>query len=102
MYLFLSLIYLNENKLSEYLLLSYKTIILYSSKNFYNFFNIIDNFSFFSDEKVNQKMILLNKIIISILKTLTEIPSNQQIMYYIMPIKNTIEIEYDNINLDID
>ena len=101
-YLFLSLIYLNENKLNEYLLLSYKTIILYSSKNFDNIFNIINDFSFFSDEKVNQNMILLNKIIISILKTLTEIPSNQQIMYYIMPIKNTIEIEYDNINLDID
>ena len=101
-YLFLSLIYLNENKLSEYLLLSYKTLILYSSKNFDNIFNIINDFSFFSDEKVNQNMILLNKIIISILKTLTEIPSNQQIMYYIMPIKNTIETEYDNINLDFE
>lgn len=101
-YLFLSIIYLKENKLNEYLLLSYKTILLYSSKNFDNIFDIIIDFTLFYDEKKNQNIISLNKIIISILKTLTDVPSNHQIMYYIMPVQNTIEISGDNNNLDIE
>ena len=101
-YLFLSIIYLKENKLNEYLLLSYKTILLYSSKNFDNIFDIIIDFTLFYDEKKNQNIISLNKIIISILKTLTDVPSNHQIMYYIMPVQNTIEISGDYNNLDIE
>ena len=42
----------------------------------------------------------MNKIIVSILKTLTDIPSNQQILFFINPIKNTID--NNDINLEIE
>ena len=90
-YLFLSLIYLKEETINEYIFLSYKTILLYSSKNFDNILKIISDFKLFNDEKINKNIILLNKIILSILKTLSDIPSNQQILFFITPLKNTIE-----------
>ena len=46
-YLFLSLIYLKEETINEYILLSYKTILLYSSKNFDNILKIITDFILF-------------------------------------------------------
>ena len=95
-YICLSIIYLNEEKLNEYILLSYKTILLYSSRNFENIFNILLNYSLFNNERINKNIISLNKIIISILKTLTNIPSNSQIMYYITPIKENIENNFNN------
>lgn len=97
-YLFISIIYLDEEKLNEYLLLSYKTILLYSSQNFENINKILMDFSqFYENKKISKKISILNKIIISILKTLTKIiPSNSDIMYYISPVKD-IEI---NINED--
>ena len=97
-YLFISIIYLDEEKLNEYLLLSYKTILLYSSQNFENIYKILTDFSqFYENKKISKKISILNKIIISILKTLTKIiPSNSDIMYYISPVKD-IEI---NINED--
>ena len=84
--------------MNEYLLLSYKTILLYSSQNFENINKILMDFSqFYENKKISKKISILNKIIISILKTLTKIiPSNSDIMYYISPVKD-IEI---NINED--
>ena len=99
-YLFLSLIYLKEEKINEYLLLSYKTIILYSYKNFDNILKIITDFTLFNDEKINKNIILLNKIILSILKVLTDIPSNQQILFFINPINYIIE--NNNYNSDLE
>ena len=99
-YLFLSLIYLKEEKINEYLLLSYKAIILYSSKNFDNILKIITDFTLFNDEKINKNIILLNKIILSILKVLTDIPSNQQILFFINPINYIIE--NNNYNSDLE
>ena len=86
-YLFLNIIYLNEEKINEYFILSYKTILLYSFQNFENISKILLNFTLFNDEKINKNILILNKIIVSILKTITDIPSNSQIMYYITPIK---------------
>ena len=44
-YLILSIIYFDEKKLSEYLLLSYKTILLYSLQNFEIISQILEKFS---------------------------------------------------------
>ena len=81
-------------------MLSYKTIILYSSKNFDNILKIITDFTLFNDEKINKNIILLNKIILSILKVLTDIPSNQQILFFINPINYIIE--NNNYNSDLE
>ena len=99
-YLFISIIYLDEEKMNEYLLLSYKTILLYSSQNFENIYKILMDFSqFYENKKISNKISILNKIIISILKTLTKIiPSNSDIIYYISPIKD-IEINLDEDNM---
>lgn len=99
-YLFLSLIYLKEDKLKEYLLLSYKTILFYSSKNIENVIKIIMNFKLYNDIKINLKIKQLNKIIISILKTLTDIPSNRQILLYITPSDNNIETNINNFEIE--
>jgi len=90
-YLILSIIYLNQEKLNEYLLLSYKTILLYSLQNFEIVYQIMENNSFFGDNKINKSIFKLNKIIISLLKTLTNVPSNSQILYFISPNKNKSE-----------
>ena len=87
-YLILSIIYLNEEKLNEYLILSYKTVILYSLKNFENIYQFLNDFSLFGAVKINKNILIQNKIIISLLKTLTSIPSNSQIIYYISPLVN--------------
>jgi len=99
-YLFISIIYLDEEKINEYLLLSYKTILLYSSQNFENIHKILMDFSqFYENKRINNKISILNKIIISILKTLTKIiPSNSDIMYYISPVKD-IEININGDNM---
>ena len=84
-YLVLSMIYLNITKLSEYLLLSYKTILLYSLQNFELISQILEKYSLLQEEKIIKNIFILNKIIISLLKTFTNVPSNSQIMYYISP-----------------
>ena len=87
-YLVLSIIYLNQEKLNEYMLLSYKTILLYSLQNCEIVHQILENNFLFNDDKINKNIFKLNKIIISLLKTLTNVPSNSQIMYFISPTKN--------------
>lgn len=87
-YLILSIIYINIEKINEYSLLSYKTIILYSLQNFEIVYKILENISLIEDKKINKNIFVLNKIIISILNTLTAVPSNSQIIFYISPIKN--------------
>ena len=99
LYLFLNIIYLNEEKINEYNILSYKTVVFYSSQNFENISKILSDFTLLKDEKLGKNILLLNKIIVSILKTITDIPSNSQIMYYITPIKYNIE---NNIKKDED
>ena len=96
----------NENiekvieKLSEYLLLSYKTILLYSLQNFEVISQILENYSILEEDKINKNILILNKIIISLLKTLTNVPSNSQIMYYISPERNSRKIENSKDNID--
>ena len=98
-YLILSIIYLNQDNLQEYLLLSYKTIILYSLKNLENILQLLESYNIFGNIKINNNILILNKIIISLLKTLTKIPSNSQILYYITPfINNDKENISNNIN----
>jgi hypothetical protein len=87
-YLILSIIYFNHEKLNEYLLLSYKTILIYSLQNFEVISQILENYSIFEEEKINKNIFILNKIILSLLKTLTNIPPNSQIIYFVSPIKN--------------
>ena len=87
-YLILSVIYFNHEKLNEYLLLSYKTILIYSLQNFEVISQILENYSIFEEEKINKNIFILNKIILSLLKTLTNIPPNSQIIYFVSPIKN--------------
>ena len=87
-YLILSIIYMNIEQINEYSLLSYKTIILYSLQKFEIIYKILENISLIEDKKINKNMFVLNKIIISLLKTLTAVPSNSQIMFYISPSKN--------------
>ena len=84
-YLVLSMIYLNITKLSEYLLLSYKTILLYYLQNFELISHILEKYSLLQEEKIIKNIFILNKIIISLFKTFTNVPSNSQIMYYISP-----------------
>ena len=92
-YLVLSIIYFNIEKLSEYLLLSYKTILLYSLQNFEVISQILENYSILEEDKINKNILILNKIIISLLKTLTNVPSNSQIMYYISLERNSRKSE---------
>ena len=99
-YLILSIIYFDEKKLSEYLLLSYKTILLYSLQNFEIISQILEKFSLSQEDKINKNIFILNKIIISLLKTLTNVPSNSQIMYYISPERNSRKIENSKDNID--
>ena len=87
-YLILSIIYMNLEKLNEYSLLSYKTIILYSLQNFDIIYKLLENITFIEDAKINKNIFILNKIIISLLNTITNVPSNSKIMFYISPNKN--------------
>ena len=89
-YLFLSIIYLQDDKLNNCILLSYKTIIFYSSKCYVKIIELLNNLKTTTDNyKLNKSIILMNNIILSILKTLIKIPSQNQIMYYINPINNS-------------
>ena len=97
-YLILSIIYLSLEKMNEYLVLSYKTILLYSLQNFEIISQILEKYSLLEEEKINKNIFILNKIIISLLKALTNVPSNSQIMYYISPNKNNYNNEESGIN----
>lgn len=101
-YLFLSLIYLINEKLNDYLMLSYKTLLFYSSQNFANISKIISEQKLFNDEKTHNNILSVNKIIFSILKTVTDIPSNSQIIYYITPIQYNIEKNGNNIEIELE
>ena len=87
-YLILSVIYLVQEKLNEYLFLSYKTILLYSLQNFEIITQILNDYSLLGENKTTKNIFIMNKIILSLLKTLTNIPPNSQILKYISPINN--------------
>ena len=86
-YLFLSIIYLDENKkLDESLEMSYKNILVYSSQNFNNILNIIMNPEYCSEPKKMREVKMKNKIIISILKLINpNVPTNSQIKEFMNP-----------------
>ena len=70
-YLFLSIINIDENKeLNECSEMAYRTILLYSSQNYELLINIIKKIINPSEPKIYKSLISRNKIIISILKTL--------------------------------
>ena len=85
-YLILSIIYLLPEKLNEYLFLSYKTILLYSLQNFEIITQILNDYSLLGENKTTKNIFIMNKIILSLLKTLTNIPPNSQILKYISPL----------------
>ena len=69
--IFLTLVYLDENKdLNESTEMSYRTILLYSSQNYELLLNIIKKLVVPSEPKVYKSLISKNKIIVSILKTI--------------------------------
>ena len=84
-YLFLSIIYLDENKILDNTIeLSFKTILLYSSQNYNNIMNLIMNPQSSSEPQKMDGVTLKNKIIISILKLINpNVPTNSQIKEYI-------------------
>ena len=86
-YLFLSIIYLDENKkLDESLEMSYKNILVYSSQNFNNILNIIMNPEYCSEPKKMREVKMKNKIIISILKLINpNVPTNSKIKEFMNP-----------------
>ena len=84
-YLFLSIIYLDENKkLDNTIEISFKTIILYSSQNYNNILYLIKNPQYISEPKSINEIKMKNKIIISILKLINpNVPTNSQIKEFI-------------------
>ena len=84
-YLFLSIIYLDENKkLDNTIEISFKTIIIYSSQNYNNILNLIKNPQYISEPKSINEIKMKNKIIISILKLINpNVPTNSQIKEFI-------------------
>ena len=84
-YLFLSIIYLENNKkIDSTIEISFKMILLYSSQNFNNILNLIMNPQSSSEPKKINGITLKNKIIISILKLINpNVPTNTQIKEYI-------------------
>ena len=93
-YLFLSIIYLDDNKkIDDSIEMSYKTILLYSSQNFNLILNLIENPQYCSDPKKLIGIKTKNKIIISVLKLINpNIPTNSQIKEFINPSNNKMEI----------
>lgn len=93
-YLFLSIIYLDDNKkIDDSIEMSYKTILLYSSQNFNLILNLIENPQYSSDPKKLIGIKTKNKIIISVLKLINpNIPTNSQIKEFINPSTNKMEI----------
>ena len=68
-YLFLSLIYLNENDhIDNTIEMSYRALILYSSQNFKTLIELIQNPYLSSEPKIMNNIKAKNKIIISVLK----------------------------------
>ena len=84
-YLFLSIIYLDENKkLDNTIEISFKTIIIYSSQNYNNILYLIKNPQYISEPKSINEIKMKNKIIISILKLINpNVPTNSQIKEFI-------------------
>ena len=84
-YLFLSIIYLDENKkLDNTIEISFKTIIIYSSQNYNNILNLIKNPQYISEPKSINEIKMKNKIIISLLKLINpNVPTNSQIKEFI-------------------
>ena len=70
-YLFLTLIYIDENKdLNECSEMAYRTILLYSFQNYELLLNLIKKVINPNEPKVYKSLMSRNKIIISVLKTL--------------------------------
>ena len=92
-YLFLSLIYLNENNHMENSMeMSYRTIILYSSQNFRNFLNLLKDTQLCADPKIMKNIKMKNKIIISVLKLINpNIPTKEKIQEFFIDDKNNID-----------
>ena len=84
-YLFLSIIYLDENKkLDNTIEISFKTIIIYSSQNYNNILYLIKNPQYISEPKSINEIKMKNKIIISLLKLINpNVPTNSQIKEFI-------------------
>ena len=91
-YLFLSLIYLNEElPMKNNIEMSYRTLILYSSQNFQIILNLIKNPNLSSEPKIMKSIKIKNKIIISVLRLINpNIPSKEKIKEFIYKDKNNI------------
>lgn len=89
-YLFLSLIYLNENIFMENSIeMSYRTIIFYSSQNFLSIYNLIQNPEQCAEPKIINKIKLKNKIVLSGLKLINpKIVSKEKIKEFIYNVKD--------------
>jgi hypothetical protein len=73
-YIFLSILYIDETKdFTESYQMSFKTALLYSSQNYNMLLNIISNPSLYANQeiKTTKSFVCRNKIIYSILKTLS-------------------------------
>ena len=87
-YLFISIIYLNDDNMlsNSYLIISYRSILYYSLLNLENIINVINVPLLLQNKKIINNIESLNKIILSILKVLNpKIPSNSQIIDFISP-----------------
>ena len=102
-YLFLSLIYLNENiRMENSMEMSYRTIILYSSQNFRNILNLIKNPQLSAEPKVMKNVKLKNKIIISVLKLINpNIATKEKIQQFFNTDKNNMELFSENYSENI-
>ena len=70
-YIFLTIIYIDENKdINESSEMAYRTILIYSSQNYEILLNILKKEFDINEPKVYKSIISKNKIIISVLKTL--------------------------------
>ena len=91
-YLFISIIYLNDDNMlsNSYLIISYRSILFYSLLNLENIINVIKVPLLLQNKKIINNIESLNKIILSILKVLNpKIPSNTQIIDFISPFNAT-------------
>jgi len=92
-YLFLSLVYLDENvHMKNSIQMSYRTLFLYSSQNFQIILSLIQNPYLSAEPRIMNSIKMKNKIIISVLKLINpNIPSKEKIKDFIYKEKN-----YDN------
>ena len=95
MYFFLSIIYLDDSiYIDNTIEMSLKTILIYSSQNFNNFLNFVQNPQYSADPKKIINIQTKNKIIISILKLINpNIPTNSQIKQFM-----TLDIDKEKSN----